>query len=135
MAAVEMDPAPLPGEPVMYWDGPELPAEVTTVTPAAAALVAATAEGSSARPKGEPSDMLMTLAPAATAISIASTVTSVEPSQPKTRKKYSSASGATPGPMRKSCSGVVESYGPSYVVPSAFTPKPVAVPDTCEPCP
>ena len=51
IAAVAIEPVPVPGEPVIYGDGPLLPAEVTTETPAAAAFVDATAEGSSARPK------------------------------------------------------------------------------------
>ena len=55
------------------------------MTPALAAFVEATADGSSLEPKGEPSDMLMTSMSLSTAHSIASTVTSVEPSQPKTR--------------------------------------------------
>ena len=82
-----MDPVPVPGDPVMYWEGPLLPAEVTTDTPAAAAFVEATALGSSERPNEEPSDMLMTSMPFSTAQSIASVVTSVEPSQPNTRTK------------------------------------------------
>ena len=69
----------------MYWFGPLLPAEVTTMTPALAAFVEATADGSSAVPNEEPSDMLITSMSLSTAHSIASTVTSVEPSQPKTR--------------------------------------------------
>ena len=60
IAAVAIAPVPVPGEPVMYGFGPLLPADVTTITPAAAAFVEATADGSSARPNGEPSDMLMT---------------------------------------------------------------------------
>ncbi len=69
----------------MYCDGPLLPAEVTTMTPALAAFVEATADGSSFEPNGEPSDMLITSMSFATDHSIASTVTSVEPAQPKTR--------------------------------------------------
>ncbi len=75
----------MPGEPVMYWFGPPLPAEVTTITPALAAFVDATADGSSLVPNDEPSDMLITSMSCSTAHSIASTVTSVEPSHPKTR--------------------------------------------------
>ena len=85
LAAVAIEPAPVPGDPVMYWFGPLLPAEVTTITPAFAALVDATADGSSLEPNGEPSDMLITSMSLSTAHSIASTVTSVEPRQPKTR--------------------------------------------------
>ncbi len=55
------------------------------MTPAFAAFVEATADGSSFVPNGEPSDMLITSMSLSTAHSIASTVTSVEPSQPKTR--------------------------------------------------
>ncbi len=69
----------------MYWLAPLLPAEVTTTTPAFAAFVDASAEGSSFVPNDEPSDMLMTSMSFSTAHSIASTVTSVEPSQPNTR--------------------------------------------------
>ena len=69
----------------MYWFGPLLPAEVTTITPDFAAFVEATADGSSAVPNEEPSDMLITSMSFSTAHSIASTVTSVEPSQPNTR--------------------------------------------------
>ena len=46
-AAVAIAPSAVPGEPVMYWLGPLLPAEVTTMTPAFAAFVEATADGSS----------------------------------------------------------------------------------------
>src|SRR6188508_985961 len=87
IAAVAMDPAAVPGDPVMYGAGPLLPAEVTTETPAAAAFVDATADGSSERPKTEPSDMLMTSTSWSTAQSMASTVSFVEPWQPKTRMK------------------------------------------------
>ena len=69
----------------MYGFGPLLPDEATTMTPAFAAFVEATAVGSSVVPNGEPSDMLMTSMSLSTAHSIASTTTSVEPSQPKTR--------------------------------------------------
>ena len=77
------------------------------MTPALAALLAATAVGSSALPNGEPSDMLMTSMSFATAHSMASTVTSVEPSQPNTRTAYRSASGATPGPTVQDCEAMV----------------------------
>ena len=100
-AATEIAPSALAGLPVMYAFGPSLPADATTMTPAFAALVAAAALGSSAPPNGEPSDMLMTCMPLSTAHSIASTVRSVEPSQPNTRTAYSSAFGATPGPIRQ----------------------------------
>ena len=73
-------PRPVPGDPVMYWFGPLLPADVTTITPALAAFVDATADGSSLEPNGEPSDMLITSMSLSTAHSIASTVTFVEPS-------------------------------------------------------
>ena len=47
----------------------------------------ATADGSSFVPNDEPSDMLITSMSLSTAHSIASTVTSVEPSQPNTRTR------------------------------------------------
>src|SRR5215467_111924 len=84
-AATLMTPVPEAGEPVMYGFWPLLPADATTMTPSLAALFEATADGSSALPNGEPSDMLMTSMWLLTAHSIASTVTSVEPAQPKTR--------------------------------------------------
>ena len=87
-AAVLITPVPVPGDPVMYGLGPLLPDETTTITPAAAAFVDATALGSSRRPKEEPSDMLMTSMSFATAHSMASTVASVEPRHPKTRSPY-----------------------------------------------
>src|SRR5919201_3108295 len=49
-AATLIAPVPLDGVSVMYSPGPLLPADVTTMMPAFAALVAATAEGSSAVP-------------------------------------------------------------------------------------
>jgi hypothetical protein len=66
---------------------PSFPADVATTTPAFTALLAATAPASSAPPKGEPSDMLMTSMSLSTAHSIASTTISVDtdPSQPNTR--------------------------------------------------
>ena len=109
-----MAPTALAGEPVTYGLAPSLPAEATTMTPALAALVEATAEGSSFEPKVEPSDMLITSMSLSTAHSIASTVTSVEPSQPKTRMAYRSAFGATPGPTLKfaGLASVLASYEP-----------------------
>ena len=56
----------------MYGFGPLLPADATTITPALAALAAATRWSSV--PNGEPSDMLMTSMSLSTAHSIASTV-------------------------------------------------------------
>ena len=107
----------------MYCAGPSLPAEATTITPALTAFVDATADGSSALPNGEPSDMLMTSMWFATAHSIASTVTSVEPSQPKTRSAYRVACGAMPGPMFHVCDEIVDAFqGPPYVEPSERTP-------------
>src|SRR5205807_4198584 len=97
-AATEMAPSAVAGEPVTYGLGPLLPADATTMTPALAAFVDATASGSSFEPNGEPSDMLMTSISLSTAHSIASTVTSVAPAQPKMRTAYRSAFGATPGP-------------------------------------
>ena len=84
-AATEIAPSALAGEPVMYALAPLLPAEATTMMPALAALVEACADGSSAVPKGAPSDILITSMSWSTAQSIASTVTSVDPSQPNTR--------------------------------------------------
>ena len=52
---------------------------------AIAAFVDATASGLSFVPNDEPSDMLITSMSLSTAHSIASTTTSVEPAQPKTR--------------------------------------------------
>ena len=69
----------------MYWLGPLLPAEATTIIPAFATFVDASADASSAVPKTDPSDMLMTSMPSLNAMSIASTVRFVEPLQPKTR--------------------------------------------------
>src|SRR5687768_63904 len=132
-AATLIAPVPALGAPVMYWDAPLLPAEATTITPEAAALVDASADGSVDRPNGEPSDMLITSMSLSTAQSMASTVTSVEPAQPKTRRAYRSASGATPGPMRRELLCVVEPYGPANVAPASVTPKPAAEPATCEP--
>src|SRR5262245_60820203 len=106
------------------------------MTPSFAALLEATASGESGVPNGEPSDMLMTSMSLATAHSIASTTTSVEPAQPNTRTAYRSAFGATPGPTSQECElTVVLLYGPLNVWPSAVTPKPAAVPETCDPCP
>ena len=51
--------------------------------------------------------MLITSISLATAQSMASTVTSVEPSQPNTFSAYRSTSGATPGPTRNSWPEVV----------------------------
>ena len=84
-AATDRTRSPAAGEPVMYPAGPALPDEETTTVPAAAALSAATVVGSSARPKSVPSERLMTFAPSLTARSIAAAITSVDPTQPKTR--------------------------------------------------
>ncbi len=40
-----------------------------------------------------------------------------------------------PGPTRRLANGVLESYGPVKVWPSASMPKPAAVPATWLPCP
>jgi len=72
-AATEMARVATPGVPVMYADGPSFPDETTTVTPARAALSTATASMDPESPKDEPSDRLMTSAPALTARSMAST--------------------------------------------------------------
>ena len=84
IAATERARVEAAGDPVIWALGPSLPAEATTSTPARDALSAATASGSVASPNGEPSDRLMTSMPSATAWLMASTTTSVEPSQPKT---------------------------------------------------
>src|SRR3989442_15745008 len=84
-AATEMAPSAVAGEPVTYGPGPLLPADATTMTPAFAALVDATADGSSFQPNTEPSDLLMESMAVSTAPSIATTVKSVGPSQAKTR--------------------------------------------------
>ena|SRR6185369_3168550 len=87
---------------------PELPADATTIMPVADALSLATASASYDSPNGDPSDILITSRRSLTssspfgsvAQSIASTTTEVLPPQPNTRSAYSSALGATPGPMR-----------------------------------
>ena len=113
LAAVAIAPSAVPGEPVMYWFGPLLPAEVTTITPALAAFVEATADGSSLEPNGEPSDMLITSMSFSTAHSIASTVTSVEPRSRRRGSPYRSAFGATPGPIVHELPEIVVAlYGP-----------------------
>jgi hypothetical protein len=99
MAATEMPPSPEPGFDVMYGAAPALPEADATRMPACAAFVTASASASSAVPKSAPNDMLMTSMSFATAQSMASTTRSVEPVQPKTRTAYSSALGATPGPI------------------------------------
>ena len=68
----------------MYGLEPSLPVEATTITPALAAFVAASAAGSLALPNGEPSERLITSMSWLTAHSIPSIDASVEPSQPKT---------------------------------------------------
>ena len=84
-AATLIAPVADAGEPVMYRPAPLLPAEATTMIPAFAAFVDATASGFDASPNGEPRDMLITSMPLSTAQSIASTTTFVEPAQPNTR--------------------------------------------------
>ncbi len=125
----------MPGEPVIIALGPSLPAEATTIVPARAALSAAMASRVVPYPKVLPSDMLITSAPSFTARSMpaATSESFAEPSHPNTRYAISEACGAEPGPMSK----VVPAraafvYGPPYVVPPS-TPKPAAVPETCEP--
>ena len=135
-AATESTRSAVPGLPVIIAFGPLLPEDATTVVPARAALLLATASGLSADPNGEPRDMLMTSMPSATARLIASTTTSVEPAHPKTRYAYSVARGATPGPMFHVCDEIVAAlYGPVKVEPSDRTPSPAAVPATWDPCP
>src|SRR6266550_567979 len=97
-AATLIAPVADAGEPAMYWLAPLFPADATTMIPSFAAFDDATAEGSSAVPYGDPSDMLITSMSLLTAHSMPSTVTSVEPAQPNTRIAYRSAFGATPGP-------------------------------------
>jgi hypothetical protein len=58
--AVAMAREAEPGEPEMKKVSPELPAEVTTITPARAALSEATEVALTTDPKLDPSDMLMT---------------------------------------------------------------------------
>src|SRR5664279_1984245 len=91
VAATEIAPGNTAGALVMYGVGPALPEAATTTIPAATALATAVA---SARlppsalptlPKSDPSDMLITFMPCATAQSIASATTLVEPAQPNTR--------------------------------------------------
>src|SRR5438270_11132156 len=84
-AATDRAPSALAGEEVTYGLAPLLPADATTMTPAFAAFVDATATGSSFEPNGETSDMLMTSMSLSTAHSIASTTTTVTPAQPKMR--------------------------------------------------
>ena len=67
--------------------------------PAADALLIASLSELSAAPHSEPSDMLMTSMLFATAQSMASLTTLVDPAQPNTRTAYSWAIGATPGPI------------------------------------
>src|SRR5690348_6890518 len=81
-AATLSAPGLTAGVPVMYAFGPSLPDEAMTITPSRAAFVDATASGLFAEPRGEPRDMLITSMWFATAHSIASTTTSVEPAQP-----------------------------------------------------
>ncbi len=108
-AATPITPLATPGEPVRYGLGPLLPAEATTTTPAACAFCAAIESASCAVPKEEPSDMLMTSMRFFTAQSMASTTTSVEPSQPNTFSAYRSTLGATPGPTAHFLLGVLAS--------------------------
>src|SRR5947209_1106966 len=92
-AAVLTTRVPAPGAPVMKKVSPALPAEATTMTPAAAALSEAIDVELSRLPKFEPSDMLMTsrwsersLSPLGSiAQSIAAVVKAVLPPQPNTR--------------------------------------------------
>src|SRR6266540_661055 len=115
----------------------------TTTTPSAAALSLAAAEASSGVPLATPSDMLSTSrwsegSPSSfgsVAQSIACVVSVLLPAHPNTRSAYSFACGATPGPILIVVNGAVVSNGPVYVVPSALTPYPAAVPETCEPWP
>src|SRR5258708_4618590 len=94
-----------PGEPLMKKVSLELPAEMATITPARAALSAATELELTAEPKFDPRDMLMTSrwserSPSSLgsiAQSMASATRPVLPAQPNTRRAYSSAFGALPG--------------------------------------
>ena len=73
------------GEPTTYAFGPALPADATTATPSLKAFWAATEVGSSAPPRSEPSDMLITLTPSATARFMARSTMLLEPAHPNTR--------------------------------------------------
>src|SRR6267378_1470952 len=84
-AATLIAPSALAGELVMYGAEPALPEAATTMTPAFAALSAASASAVLATPKSAPSDMLITSMSWSTAQLIASTTTLVDPEQPKTR--------------------------------------------------
>src|SRR5579863_5017381 len=93
-AAAVMAPPATPGEPAMKKVSLELPAEIATITPAAAAFWAAIAVGLVTVPKSEPSDMLITSrwsdrspSPSGSiAQSMAWTTTPVLPPQPNTRR-------------------------------------------------
>ena len=89
-----------PGAPADQMpDAPELPAEMTMVTPASDSASAACPVGYSLHVmNGAPSDMLTTSMPSARARSMAARMISVstEPSQPKTRYAPKVTSGATP---------------------------------------
>src|SRR5438128_1122351 len=67
IAATERIPLDVLGEPTRYALLPSLPADVTTEMPSLNAFCAATDVGSLVPPSGEPSDMLMTFTPSATA--------------------------------------------------------------------
>ena len=103
VAATAIPLVPDAGELVMYGLLPALPDADTTMMPSLAAFDAATASGSVALPKSEPSDMLMTSMWCVTAHSMPSITTLLEPAQPKTRIAYRSALGATPGPTFHEC--------------------------------
>src|SRR2546427_8643406 len=109
---------------------PPLPAAATTTTPCCESWLDSTESPSCDEPKSEPSDMLTTSSRSdgspspfgSSAQSSAAPTSWVEPAQPKTRSPYSEALGATPGPIFSVPNGVVLSYGPVNVVPSALTP-------------
>src|SRR3954470_20937315 len=93
-AAVAMTREPEPGAPAMKKVSLALPAEVTTITPARAALSEDTAVAVMALPKFDPRDMLMTSRWSEGSLSLfgsiaksmARVVRPVLPKQPKTRK-------------------------------------------------
>ena len=89
------------GEPTKKGSDPSFPAAMTTVTPAFSAALIAACSAPPLMPYGEPRERLITFAPRATAFSIPSAVSSVDPSQPKTRIAISDASGAIPGARMK----------------------------------
>src|SRR5690348_15631154 len=85
MPATDRTPLAVLGEPTTYAPGPLLPADATTVIPSLKAFWEATDVGSSTPPSGEPSDMLITSTPSATARLMARSTTLLDPAHPNTR--------------------------------------------------